>query len=130
MRITIYELRFTRADWPLAARIFRIFFNMISGPSLTPCFSWVFGNHDDQNRFNGFLHTAETVEAVQAFTRSPITQLKQGVNGKAVARRRKRREISRLGGGASNNPPCAELPTPDRLKPGLHTCREQRRVPK
>ena len=69
---------------------------MTSGPPLTPCFSWVFGNHDDQNRFNGFLHTAETVETVRAFTRSPITQLKQGVNETAVERRRKRCEISGL----------------------------------
>ena len=57
-----------------------MFSNMIGGPSLTRRFSWVFGNHDDQNRFNGFRHTAETVETVRAFTRSPVTQLKQGVN--------------------------------------------------
>ena len=39
------------------------------------------GNHNDQNRFNGLLRSVETVETVPTFTRSHITQLKQGVNG-------------------------------------------------
>ena len=52
--------------------MFHMFSNMIRSPSLTPCFSWVFGSHEDQNRFNGFPHPAETVETVRAFTRSPI----------------------------------------------------------
>ena len=73
-----------------------IFHNMINGPSLTPCFSWVFGKHDDQNRFNDFLQSAETVETVRAFTRSPITQLKQGVNETAAHSRRRRCKIPTL----------------------------------
>ena len=91
---------------------------MISGPPLTPCFSWVFGSHDDQNRFNGLLRRVETVETVPTFTRSHITQLKQGVNETFLKRRRHACEISELGGGASINPPCLDLSTPDRLKPG------------
>ena len=83
--------------------LFHMFSNMICVSSLTPCFSWVFGNHNDQNRFNGFLHSAETVETVRAFTRPPITQLKPGVNETAVERRRKRCEISRLEGRSEDS---------------------------
>ncbi|MEK7684725.1 MAG: hypothetical protein AAB466_04830, partial [Verrucomicrobiota bacterium] len=52
--------------------------------SLTPCFSGVFGSHDEQNRFNGLPHAGETVETVPIATSSLFTQLKQGVNEKGV----------------------------------------------
>ena len=78
-----------------------MFSNMISGPSLTPCFSWVFGSHDAQNRFNGLLRRVETVETVSTFTRSHITQLKQGVNETAFERPRRRHEISGLKQGVN-----------------------------
>ena len=46
------------------ASMFHTFFGWIDRFSLTPCFSWVFGSHDGQNRFNGLLHGVETVETV------------------------------------------------------------------
>ena len=49
--------------------------------SLTPCFSGVFANRGDLNRFNGFPHPVETVETVLAFYLPLVTQLKLGVNG-------------------------------------------------
>jgi hypothetical protein len=48
--------------------------------SLTPCFSWVRKRHENENRFNGLSHTAETVETVLTSTNPAATQLKQGVN--------------------------------------------------
>ncbi len=54
-----------------------------SSLSLTPCFSWVFGGRDDQNRLNGFRPAFETVETVPCFAHSMFTQLKQGVNERA-----------------------------------------------
>ena len=65
-------------------KFYRLFSNIIGGPSLTPCFSWVFGGNSHFGRYG----------------------------------------VPPSGGGASNNPPRADLPTPDRLKPGLHTYRE------
>ena len=70
--------------------------------SLTPCFSWVFGSHDEQNRFNGLLPGVETVETVPTVTRSPFTQLKRGVNEKIVESSGTACEISELTARAAN----------------------------
>ena len=70
------------------ARIFDMFSDWTGEVPLTPCFSGVFGSQHEQNRFNGFLQAAETVETVPTVTRALFTQLKQGVNGRAVGSRR------------------------------------------
>jgi hypothetical protein len=54
--------------------------------SLTPCFSWVRERCHAKNRFNGFLHTVETVETVPSRFHPHGTQLKQGVNEKRAAK--------------------------------------------
>ena len=61
-----------------------MFSGWASSLSLTPCFSWVFGGRDDQNRFNGFRLGVETVETVPCFAHSMFTQLKQGANARFV----------------------------------------------
>ena len=48
--------------------------------SLTRSFSWVWKRVEAQNRFNGLLHTVETVETVATAYGPSFTQLKQGVN--------------------------------------------------
>ena len=74
--------------------MFHTFSDWVEEFSLTPCFSWVFGSHDEQNRFNGLLHGVETVETVPTVTRSLFTQLKQGVNEKVVESSGKACEVS------------------------------------
>lgn len=53
--------------------------------TLTPCFSWVWLRKEAKNRFNGLLHTVETVETVTIVSGLICTQLKQGVNEKILA---------------------------------------------
>jgi len=55
--------------------------------SLTPCFSGVVKYLDLENRFNGLLYPAQTVETVPAFPVPISTQLKQGVNERASVHR-------------------------------------------
>lgn len=53
--------------------------------TLTPCFGWVWLRKEAKNRFNGLLHTVETVETVTIGSGLICTQLKQGVNEKILA---------------------------------------------
>jgi len=56
----------------------------------------VFVSRDELNRFNGFLHAAETVETVLAIGITLITQLKQGVNERHSRRTSRVCEIYKL----------------------------------
>ena len=72
---------------------------------LTSCFSWVLESHDDQNRFDGFLHTVQTVETVPIFSDSLITRLKPGANERGVNKRRNAGQLS-----GSSKPSVVSIP--------------------
>src|SRR5467141_1159859 len=70
--------------------------------SLTPCFSWVWKCREQENRFNGLAHPAQTVEKVPTSAGFIPTQIKQGVNEKFLESQSRASEIA----GLSHNSPC------------------------
>jgi len=78
------------------ACIFHILAMRATSFSLTPCFSWVGKCLDQENRFNGLPHRAETVETVPVFLGPISTQLKQGVNERGLSASSFNYEISGL----------------------------------
>ena len=66
------------------ARPIRRLAAVVSGSSLTPCFSWVWKRGASENRFNGLPLPVETVETVPTSFGIIVTQLKQGVNERSL----------------------------------------------
>ncbi len=74
--------------------IFHRIWRRLERLTLTPSFSWVRETRESKNRFNGLLHSAETVETVLDCSDFVNTQLKQGVNEIRLSRRLTTCELS------------------------------------
>jgi DNA uptake protein ComE-like DNA-binding protein len=86
-------------SWEGLARIFHRLVTRIIRLSLTPCFSWVWKCREPENRFNGLVRSAETVETVPTSSGFIHTQLKQGVNEKFFESQSRAYEAYGLGAG-------------------------------